>query len=118
MAKRKQVVVSEGQKFKTITVGGPKKYFNKIVKKVGWGKTRYSYVAVTAPWYKNIVNEIKTARRRKGLTQKHLATLLGTTQSEVSRLEGGQSNPTVAMLERLFGALDLDLKIFAKKPKK
>jgi len=118
MPKRKIIEHTEPEQKKTIRTGGPKKYFNKIVQSVGWGKTRYSYVTVSAPWYLNIVTAAKTARRKKQLTQKSLAALLGTTQSEVSRFENGKSNPTVAMLERLFGTLNLELKISAKKAKK
>ncbi len=118
MARRKSVQIGEGEKFETVRVGGPKKYFNKIVKRVGWGKTKYSYISISAPWYKAAINEVRSARHKKRISQKQLATLLGSTQSEISRFENGKSNPTVEFLDRLMATLDLELKIWAKKPKK
>ena len=118
MARRRTIRSGKKDVSETVRIGGPKKYLNKIVKKVGWGKTKYSYVSISAPWYKNAINEVKSARQRKHLSQRNLATLLGSTQSEVSRFENGKSNPTVDFLDRLFATLDLDLKISAKKLKK
>lgn len=118
MARRKSVQIGESDKFESVRVGGPKKYFNKIVKKVGWGKTKYSYVSISAPWYKSVISEAITARRKKHLTQKQLGVLLSTTQSEVSRFENGKSNPTVEFLDRLLATLELEIKTSAKKSKK
>jgi ribosome-binding protein aMBF1 (putative translation factor) len=106
-------------KSRKILTGGPLKYFNK--KKVSiasWGKTKQSYVSISATWYKAMIDEIKKGRRKLGYTQHSLAALLGTTQSEVSRFENGKSNPTVEFLDRLISALELELKVSAKKPKK
>jgi uncharacterized protein len=47
---------------------------------------------------------LRRARKRSGLTQRALATLAGTSQSVVARIEGGQSSPTVATLNRLLAA--------------
>ncbi|MEX0594552.1 MAG: helix-turn-helix transcriptional regulator [Patescibacteria group bacterium] len=104
---------------KFVLTGGPKKFFNKkLLPEVSWGKTKNSYVSVSSSWYKNVISEVKTARRKKRLSQESLAKLLGTTQSEVSRFEGGKSNPTVEMLDRIIATLDLEIKILAKKSKK
>lgn len=54
---------------------------------------------------------VREARRRRGLTQRELAALAGTTQSALARLETGRTTPsfdTVLRLVRLCG-LDLDL---------
>ncbi len=49
---------------------------------------------------------IREARRRAGLTQAQLATLAGTTQSAIARLESGRTSPsfdTVRRMMRLCG---------------
>jgi predicted transcriptional regulator len=40
-----------------------------------------------------IIEEIITVRQEKNLTQKELAELVGTKQSNISRLESGNYNP-------------------------
>jgi uncharacterized protein len=47
---------------------------------------------------------LRGARERSGLTQRALANRAGTSQSVVARIEGGQSSPTVATLNRLLEA--------------
>jgi len=44
---------------------------------------------------------VTQARLRAGLTQVALADALGTTQSAISRLEGGRALPSIPMLERI-----------------
>ena len=89
----------------------------KPVNVVGWGKTKYSYVSISAPWYKTMIEEIKKNRRKKNISQESLATLLGTSQAELSRFENGKSNPTVEFLDRLISSLGMELKITNKKTK-
>ena len=55
--------------------------------------------------------QIFLARKRAGLTQAELADRIGTRQSNISRLEFGDYNFTVAMLEKIAKALDLQIKI-------
>lgn len=50
-------------------------------------------------------------RLKKGLTQSQLAKKIGTKQSAISRLEGGDSNPSVGFLEKVAKALDVKLKV-------
>jgi DNA-binding XRE family transcriptional regulator len=45
-----------------------------------------------------IIEEIITARQEKNLTQRDLAELVGTKQSNISRLESGNYNPTLEFL--------------------
>ena len=56
-----------------------------------------------------LANQILTARRRIGLTQVELASMCGITQSEISRIERGDGNPTVVTLSRIGRSLDLNL---------
>ena len=54
---------------------------------------------------------IQEARRRAGLAQDELARRAGMAQPAVARLERGNSNPTLATLERLVGAAGFDLRL-------
>ena len=90
----------------------------KPVNVVGWGKTKYSYVSISAPWYKTMILEIKKARRKKRISQESLATILGTSQAEISRFENGKSNPTVEFLDRLISSLSMELRVTSKRSKK
>jgi len=56
-----------------------------------------------------LANQILTARRRIGLTQVELASMCGIAQSEISRIERGDGNPTVVTLSRIGRSLDLNL---------
>lgn len=55
--------------------------------------------------------QIFLAREKAGMTQGELAKQIGTRQSNISRLEQGNYNFTVEMLERIAEALDAKLKI-------
>ena len=54
---------------------------------------------------------IRTARRRRGLTQAELARRATTTQTYVSRIERGAVEPTLATLERLLHSMGLRLEL-------
>ncbi|MBP6880684.1 UDP-N-acetylglucosamine 1-carboxyvinyltransferase [Candidatus Saccharibacteria bacterium] len=56
-----------------------------------------------------IAERIKTLRQQKGLTQSNLAKLLKTSQSAVTRMEAGQQNFSLEMLDRMSNALGNDL---------
>jgi ribosome-binding protein aMBF1 (putative translation factor) len=47
------------------------------------------------------------ARERKGLTQKQLAELSGVQQSEISKIERGQINPTIETIARMAAPLNV-----------
>ncbi len=59
----------------------------------------------------SIAQQIIMLRALRGLTQNHLASLTGTQQSSISRLESGETKPSLAFLERVAQALDADLEI-------
>ena len=48
-------------------------------------------------------------RAEAGLTQAELAERMGTTQSAISRMEGGGTRPTLETLEKLAGAVGQEL---------
>jgi DNA-binding XRE family transcriptional regulator len=49
----------------------------------------------------SIASQLMTLRREKKLTQKQLAQASGIPQSEISRIETGEANPTYATLSAL-----------------
>lgn len=58
-----------------------------------------------------IKSELISLRLEKGLSQKQLAELIGTKQSAISRLESGDSNPSVEFLSKVAHALGKNLHI-------
>jgi predicted transcriptional regulator len=58
-----------------------------------------------------IIEEIITARQERSLTQKELAELVGTKQSNISRLESGNYNPTIDFLDKIARAVGKELVI-------
>jgi len=67
------------------------------------------------PEYK-IIGQLITLRKEKKLTQKELAELIGDKQSNISRLESGDYNPTVDKLKKIANCLDsrLDIRFIDK----
>ena len=48
---------------------------------------------------------IRRVRKEHGLTQQELADLSGMAQSDISRVEGPNGNPSIQILQRLAAAL-------------
>ncbi|GHU30983.1 hypothetical protein FACS1894172_05110 [Spirochaetia bacterium] len=51
------------------------------------------------------------ARKEKNLTQKDLAVLVGTRQSNISRLESGNYNPSLEFLNKIAIAMGKELEV-------
>ncbi len=58
-----------------------------------------------------MISELIAARIKKGVTQKQLAQKIGTTQSSIARLEGGNVNPSLDFLERIAEVLGYKLTV-------
>ena len=58
-----------------------------------------------------IAYQILQLRKKVGISQAELAKRLGTTQSNIARIETGQQNFTTATLQKIAEAFDRDLKI-------
>jgi len=58
-----------------------------------------------------IIEEIIMARKEKKLTQKDLAELIGTKQSNISRLESGNYNPSLDFLSKIALAVGKELEV-------
>lgn len=57
---------------------------------------------------------IREARERRGLSQRRLALRAGTDQAAISRIERGETSPTIETLERLLAAMGERLAIQPK----
>lgn len=58
-----------------------------------------------------VVSQLIAARIKKGMTQKQLADKLGTKQSAIARLEGGNINPSLDFLEKMADVMGYKLTI-------
>lgn len=59
----------------------------------------------------SIIAQVIQKRLDKKMSQKQLAEKVGTKQSAIARLEGGNTNPSVAFLEKVSKALGSKLQI-------
>lgn len=62
-----------------------------------------------------LARRMRAKRKLLRLTQRELAEVVGTSQAAIVRLEAGESNPTLNLIQRVVTALDLDL-ILTIKP--
>jgi len=60
---------------------------------------------------RKIIEEIITARKENHLTQNGLAELIGTKQSNISRLESGNYNPSLGFLKKVASAMGKKLEV-------
>jgi transcriptional regulator with XRE-family HTH domain len=58
-----------------------------------------------------IIQAMLEARKNAGLTQKQLAERTGIAQSDISRIETGEANPSLSTLKRLASGMDMRLKL-------
>ena len=58
-----------------------------------------------------IIQAIIDARQETGLTQRELSERTGIAQSDISKLENGNANPSIRTLKRLAEAMGKQLKI-------
>lgn len=64
-----------------------------------------------------IIQAIIDARESCHMTQKELSERTGIAQTEISKLENGNRNPSIKLLQRLANGLNMNLKIIFE-PKK
>lgn len=58
-----------------------------------------------------LATEIRALREARGLSQRELAERVGTTQSAIARLEGGNISPSLPTLDKIAEALDAELSV-------
>ena len=64
---------------------------------------------------KEIGETIRDRRKELGITQPHLAELAGISVNTLYKIERGQNNPTLAVLNKILDVLGLELKIEIRK---
>jgi HTH-type transcriptional regulator/antitoxin HipB len=62
-----------------------------------------------------LANAVLRARLQKGWTQTDLAKAVGTKQANISKIEAGLANPTLALIRKLTRALELDVWFVSKQ---
>lgn len=63
-----------------------------------------------------VAREVHALRQRRGLSQRRLAELVGTTQSAIARLESGVISPSLPTLDRIANALGAELHVTFTEP--
>jgi len=58
-----------------------------------------------------IIMAISEARRKNGITQTQLAEKTGIDQSDISRIETGEANPSLNTLKRLAAGMGMKIKL-------
>jgi predicted transcriptional regulator len=69
-------------------------------------------------FFAQIAEQVANRRAEKGLSQRELAELVGTTQSAIARLERGGRPPRIDTLLTIADALDCDLVVDLRPKKK
>lgn len=59
----------------------------------------------------DIIKSLVDIRKNLHLTQKDLSKITGINQADISRIETGNANPTIAMLKRLADGVGMKLKL-------
>ena len=59
----------------------------------------------------DLIQAMIDARVSQNLTQKDLSELTGITQADISRIENGTRNPSLAMLKRIAAGLGMQLRL-------
>lgn len=59
----------------------------------------------------DLIQAMIDARINQNLTQKELSALTGITQADISRIENGTRNPSLAMLKRIAVGLGMQLRL-------
>ena len=58
-----------------------------------------------------IARQLKEVRKAEGMTQEHLAQLVGTKKSNISRLESGRYNPSLDFLVKVADGLGKQISV-------
>lgn len=59
----------------------------------------------------DLIQAMIDARNNQNMTQKELSEITGITQADISRIENGTRNPSLAMVNRLAAGLGMRLKL-------
>lgn len=59
----------------------------------------------------DVIQALIDVRKQQNITQKELSERTGITQADISRIENGTRNPSLAMLKRLAKGIGMQLKV-------
>ena len=59
----------------------------------------------------DLIQAMIDARNSQNITQKELSERTGITQADISRIENGTRNPSLAMVKRIAAGLDMQLRL-------
>ena len=59
----------------------------------------------------NVMQAVINARKQCHFTQRELSEKTGIAQSDISKLENGNGNPTISMLQRLADGMNMQVKL-------
>lgn len=59
----------------------------------------------------DIIQAMIDARKNQNLTQKDLSAITGITQADISRIENGTRNPSLAMMKKIASGLGMQLRL-------
>ena len=59
----------------------------------------------------DLIQAMIDARTSQNITQKELSEITGITQADISRIENGTRNPSLAMVKRIAAGLGMQLKL-------
>ena len=62
----------------------------------------------------SVARQLKTLRKDQGMTQEQLAELVGTKESNISRLESGRYNPSLDFLIKVANGLGRQIQVKIK----
>jgi len=65
---------------------------------------------VLQPEY-DLIQAMIDARNKQNITQKELSEITGITQADISRIENGTRNPSLAMVKRIAAGLGMQLRL-------
>ena len=74
-------------------------------------RERLAHVGDEGWLFAQIAEQVVEQRRARGLSQREVAELTGTTQSAIARLESGGRPPRIDTLQRIANALDCELSV-------
>ncbi len=66
-------------------------------------------------WVKDIGSVLKQRRKELGINQSDLAEIAGISINTLYKIERGQTNPTLEVLEKILDVLGLELKLELRK---
>ena len=70
---------------------------------------KIEYDALTAEY--QLINAILDARKAENITQKQLAEKTGIAQSDISKIENGNANPSLKTIERIASGMGMTVRV-------